>query len=150
MGTLYLVPTPIGNLADITLRGLRTLFSVDVIACEDTRRTGSLLDKLFAEFAPADDEKRKPKLLSYYDQIETQRIPEIITLLQANHSIALVSDAGTPAISDPGFKLVRECLANKLNVVSLPGASSVTTALVASGLPTDKFLFAGYPPHKPG
>lgn len=150
MGTLYLVPTPIGNLADITLRGLRTLFSVDIIACEDTRRTGSLLDKLFAEFAPENDEKRKPKLLSYYDQIEAQRIPEVIELLQAGQNIALVSDAGTPAISDPGFKLVRECLANKLNVVSLPGASSVTTALVASGLPTDKFLFAGYPPHKPG
>ncbi|MGH7203393.1 MAG: 16S rRNA (cytidine(1402)-2'-O)-methyltransferase [Candidatus Levyibacteriota bacterium] len=150
MGTLYLVPTPIGNLADITLRGLRTLFGVDIIACEDTRRTGMLLDKLFAEFAPADDEKRKPKLLSYYDQIETQRIPEIITLLQAGQTIALVSDAGTPAISDPGFKLVRECLKEKIKVVSLPGASSVLVGLTTSGLPTDKFLFAGYPPHKPG
>lgn len=150
MGTLFLVPTPIGNLADITLRGLRTLFSVDIIACEDTRRTGLLLDKLFEEFAPAGDEKRKPRLLSYYDQVETTRIPEIISLLQAGQSIALVSDAGTPAISDPGFKLVRECLAQKLKVVSLPGASSVIVGLTASGLPTDKFLFAGYPPHKPG
>lgn len=150
MGTLYLVPTPIGNLADITLRGLRTLFSVDVIACEDTRRTGMLLDKLFDEFAPVHEEKRKPRLISYYDQVELQRIPEIIEVLKADQSVALVSDAGTPAISDPGFKLVRECLANKIKVTSLPGASSVLVALTASGLPTDKFLFAGYPPHKPG
>lgn len=150
MGTLYLVPTPIGNLADITLRGLRTLFSVDIIACEDTRRTGMLLDKLFEEFAPPNQEKTKPRLLSYYDQIEIQRIPEILDLLRSEQNIALVSDAGTPAISDPGFKLVRECLKEKMKVVSLPGASSVTTALVASGLPTDKFLYAGYPPHKPG
>lgn len=150
MATLYLVPTPIGNLADITLRGLKTLFSVDVIACEDTRRTGMLLDKLFDNFAPVHEVKRKPRLISYYDQVEQERIPEIISLLQAGQDIALVSDAGTPAISDPGFKLVRECLKQKVKVVSLPGASSVLTALTASGLPTDKFLFAGYPPHKPG
>src|SRR5882672_8045387 len=150
MGTLYLVPTPIGNLADITLRGLRTLFNVDVIACEDTRRTGLLLEKLLTEFSPNPEDKRKPRLLSYYDQTELQRIPEIISLLQAGQNIALVSDAGTPAISDPGFKLVRECIKEKLPVVSLPGASSVLTALTVSGLPTDKFTFVGYPPHKPG
>lgn len=150
MGTIYLVPTPIGNLSDITLRALKILFQVDVIACEDTRRTGSLLEKLLAEFSQDPTEKTRPRLLSYYDQIEQQRIPEIISLLQSGLSVALVSDAGTPAISDPGFKLVRACLEEKLHVVSLPGASSVITALVASGLPTDKFLFAGYPPHKPG
>jgi len=150
MGTLYLVPTPIGNLADITLRSLRTLFAVDVIACEDTRRTGLLLEKLLTEFSPNPEEKRKPRLLSYYDQVELQRIPEIISLLQAGQDVALVSDAGTPAISDPGFKLVRECIKEGLKVISLPGASSVLTALTVSGLPTDKFLFAGYPPHKPG
>jgi len=150
MGTLYLVPTPIGNLADITLRSLRTLFEVDVIACEDTRRTGSLLEKLLTEFSSNPEDKRKPKLLSYYDQIELQRIPEIISLLQAGKDIALVSDAGTPAVSDPGFKLVRECIKDGVKVESLPGASSVLTALTVSGLPTDKFLFVGYPPHKPG
>ncbi len=150
MGTLYLVPTPIGNLADITLRALRTLFDVDIIACEDTRRTGMLLEKLLTEFSPNPEDKHKPRLLSYYDQTELQRIPEIISLLQLGQNIALVSDAGTPAISDPGFKLVRECIKEKLKVVSLPGASSVLTALTVSGLPTDKFLFVGYPPHKPG
>ncbi|HSX09705.1 MAG TPA: 16S rRNA (cytidine(1402)-2'-O)-methyltransferase [Candidatus Saccharimonadales bacterium] len=150
MGTLYLVPTPIGNLADITLRSLRTLFSVDIIACEDTRRTGSLLEKLLTEFSPNPEDKRKPQLLSYYDQVELQRIPEIIRLLQLGKDIALVSDAGTPAVSDPGFKLVRECVKEGLKIVSLPGASSVLTALTVSGLPTDKFLFVGYPPHKPG
>jgi 16S rRNA (cytidine1402-2'-O)-methyltransferase len=150
MGTLYLVPTPIGNLGDITLRALKTLFSVDIIACEDTRRTGMLLEKLLNEFAGNPEEKKKPRLISYYDQNEAVRIPEIIALLEANQNIALVSDAGTPAISDPGFKLVRECIDKKMQIVSLPGASSVITALVASGLPTDKFMFFGYPPHKPG
>ncbi len=150
MGTLYLIPTPIGNLADITLRSLRKLFEVSVIACEDTRRTGSLLEKLLIEFSPNPEDKHKPRLLSYYDQNELQRIPEIISILQAGYDVALVSDAGTPAISDPGFKLVRECIKEKLKVVSLPGASSVLTALTVSGLPTDKFLFVGYPPHKPG
>jgi len=150
MGKLYLVPTPIGNLADITLRSLRTLFDVDIIACEDTRRTGMLLEKLLTEFSQNPDDKRKPKLISYYDQVELQRIPDIISLLKAGKDIALVSDAGTPAVSDPGFKLVRECIKEGIKVESLPGASSVLTALTVSGLPTDKFLFVGYPPHKPG
>jgi 16S rRNA (cytidine1402-2'-O)-methyltransferase len=150
MGTLYLIPTPIGNLADITLRSLRTLFDVDVIACEDTRRTGLLLEKLLTKFSPNPEDKRKPKLISYYDQVELQRIPEIISLLKSGKDIALVSDAGTPAVSDPGFKLIRECVKENLRVESLPGASSVLTALTVSGLPTDKFLFVGYPPHKPG
>jgi 16S rRNA (cytidine1402-2'-O)-methyltransferase len=150
MGTLYLVPTPIGNLADITLRSLKTLFEVDVIACEDTRRTGSLLEKLLTEFSQNPEDKRKPRLLSFYDQIELQRIPQIIEMLKFGTNVALVSDAGTPAISDPGFKLVRECIKEGLKVESLPGASSVLTALTVSGLPTDKFLFVGYPPHKPG
>jgi 16S rRNA (cytidine1402-2'-O)-methyltransferase len=150
MGTLYIVPTPIGNLADITLRALKVLFSVQVVACEDTRRTGMLLEKLLKEFSTNPEEKQKPRFLSYYDQNELQRIPEIINLLKSEQDVALVSDAGTPAISDPGFKLVRECLKEKIRVVPLPGASSVLTALTASGLPTDKFMFVGYPPHKPG
>lgn len=150
MGTLYLVATPIGNIQDITLRALKTLFEVDVIACEDTRRTGLLLEKLLQEFAANPGDKRKPRLISYYEQNELQRIPEIISLLQQDINVALVSDAGTPAISDPGFKLIRECIKEKIKVESLPGASSVTTALLVSGLPTDKFTFVGYPPRKPG
>ncbi len=150
MGTLYLVSTPIGNLSDITLRALKTLFDADIIACEDTRRTGILLEKLVSEFASNPEDKKKPRLLSYYDQNELQRIPEIIALLQAEQNIALISDAGTPLISDPGFKLVRECIKQGIKVESVPGASSVLTALTSSGLPTDKFLYVGYPPHKPG
>jgi len=150
MGTLYVIATPIGNLEDISLRALKTLFNVDIVACEDTRRTGLLLQRLLTEFAENPEDKRKPQLLSYYEQIEQQRIPEIIQLLQAEKNIALISDAGTPLISDPGFKLVRECLQQGIHVESLPGASSVLAALTSSGLPTDKFTFVGYPPHKSG
>lgn len=148
MGTLFIVATPIGNIQDITIRALKILFAVDLIACEDTRRTGMLLEKLLQEFAF--EKKQKPPLLSYYDQNELQRISEIIALLQSGKDVALVSDAGTPLISDPGFKLVRECLAQGINVISVPGASSVMTALTSSGLPTDKFIFVGYPPRKSG
>jgi 16S rRNA (cytidine1402-2'-O)-methyltransferase len=150
MGTLYIVATPIGNLADISLRALRTLFEVDVVACEDTRRTGMLLDKLLTEFASNPADKKKPHLMSYYEQNELPRIPEIITALQNGLNIALISDAGTPTISDPGFKLIRECIKEGVKVESLPGASAVITALTVSGLPTDKFTFVGYPPAKPG
>lgn len=150
MGTLFIVSTPIGNLQDISLRALRTLFNVDVLACEDTRRTGLLLQKLVDEFAENKDDQKRPMLLSYYEQIEQQRIPEIIAYLTDGHDVALISDAGTPLISDPGFKLVRECLAQNIKVESVPGASSVLTALTSSGLPTDKFTFVGYPPHKSG
>lgn len=153
MGTLYLVATPIGNLQDITLRAIRTLFEVDIIACEDTRRAGLLLETLISPYSALRGGKaphHKPKFISYYDQNELRRIPEIISMLQRGMKVALISDAGTPAISDPGFKLVRECAVHGLKVESIPGASSVTTALIVSGLPTDKFLFAGYPPHKQG
>jgi 16S rRNA (cytidine1402-2'-O)-methyltransferase len=150
MGTLYIVSTPIGNLADITLRALKTLFAVDIIACEDTRRTGSLLEKLLDQFAENSEDKSKPQLLSYYEQNELQRIPEIIEMLQDGQTIALVSDAGTPLLSDPGFKLVRECVRQKIKVEAIPGVSAPVTALTVSGLPTDRFLFVGYPPRKPG
>ena len=156
MGTLFIVATPIGNLEDISLRAIKTLFDVDAIACEDTRRTGIFLEKLLTEFADPTTlalrgaSKKKPHLISYYEQNELARIPEIITALQNGLNVALISDAGTPLISDPGFKLVRECLAQGIKVVSIPGASSVLTALTSSGLPTDKFMFAGYPPHKSG
>ena len=145
MGTLYIVSTPIGNLEDISYRAVKILSQVDFIACEDTRHTGSLLSRI-AQI----ENSSKPRLISYYEQNELQRIPEIINLLKNDKNIALVSDAGTPAISDPGFKLIRECIREGIRVESIPGASSVITALTSSGLPTDKFTFAGYPPRKPG
>src|SRR5258708_10305550 len=142
MGNLYIVATPIGNLQDITFRGVETLKKVDAIACEDTRKTSFLLRALGIQRDHKD-------LISYYEQNEATRIPQIITFLKNGGNVALVSDAGTPAISDPGFKL-RECIEEDIKVESIPGASSVISSLVVSGLPTDKFLFLGYPPRKPG
>lgn len=136
---LYIVATPIGNLEDITLRGLRILREVDVILSEDTRHTGLLLKHY--DIAPK-------QLVSFYDEVEWQKIPEILALLLQGKNIALVSDAGTPLVSDPGFKLVREAVKNNIKVESLPGPSAVLAALTVSGLPTDKFLFLGYPPEK--
>lgn len=143
-GTLYIVATPIGNLQDISKRAIAVLSSVETIACEDTRKTGILL----ASFGVAS--KKKPHLISYYEQNELQRIPQIITALKNGLSVALVSDSGTPTISDPGFKLVRECIREEIKVESIPGPSSVISALVSSGLPTDKFLFLGFLPKKSG
>lgn len=143
MGILYIVATPIGNLSDITLRATEVLGRVPIIACEDTRRTGLLLQRL-------NNETNHPRLLSYYEQNELQRIPEIIAMLKRGEDVALVSDAGTPAISDPGFKLIRECIREKIRVEAIPGPSSVITALNVSGLPTDKFMFLGYLPKKSG
>jgi len=148
-GTLFIVATPIGNLQDITLRAIKILQTVDVIACEDTRKTGLLLQNLASQI-PQGEALQKPKLVSHYEQNELQRIPEVIAAIKDGLNIALVSDAGTPTISDPGFKLVRECIREGIKVESLPGASSAITALTVSGLPTDKFLFVGYPPKKPG
>lgn len=150
MGTLYIVATPIGNLQDITLRAIEVLQSVNAIACEDTRKTGILLSRILPIHTNTTNNPIKQKLISYYEQNELQRIPEIINALKNGLNIALVSDAGTPTISDPGFKLVRECIREGIRVESIPGASSAITALTVSGLPTDKFLFVGYPPKKPG
>lgn len=137
---LYIVPTPIGNLKDITLRALEVLRDVDLILAEDTRVSGKLLRHY---------EISKP-LLSYHDHNEHQILKNVIEKLKSGINIAIVSDAGTPLISDPGFLLVRECMRNDIQVIPLPGASALTTALSASGLPTDKFHFEGFLPHKKG
>lgn len=137
---LYIVATPIGNLKDITLRSLEILQSVDAIICEDTRRTSLLLNHY---------QIHKP-LLILNDYNETQNMESILTRLNEGENLALVSDAGTPLISDPGYKLIRECLSLNIPVDSLPGPSSVITALTLSGLPPDKFTFLGYLPEKPG
>ncbi len=142
MGILFIVATPIGNLSDTTLRAKETLLRVKIILCEDTRRTQILLKFIQA--------KHGPTLLSYFEQNEQNRIPQALNALQNGIDVALVSDAGTPTISDPGFKLVRECIAQGIRVESIPGPSSVISSLVVSGLPTDKFLFLGYLPRKPG
>lgn len=151
MGKLYIVATPIGNLEDITIRAIKTLFSVSVIACEDTRKTGNLIQNYELriknhELIIKDLELRKPKLISYYDEIEFKRIPQIINLLQEGQSVALVSDSGTPLISDPGYKLIKECLRLGIEIESIPGPTSIISALVTSGLPINQFLFLGYLP----
>ncbi len=139
-GTLYLVATPIGNLQDITLRALRTLKECDVIAAEDTRRTGQLL-KVF--------EISKP-LLSYFQFNEAKRSEEIIERLRRGQKIALVTDAGSPGISDPGERVVKAAIAAGFRVEPVPGASALVAALTASGLPSQEFHFVGFLPHKSG
>jgi 16S rRNA (cytidine1402-2'-O)-methyltransferase len=137
-GTLYIVSTPIGNLEDITLRALRILKEVDLIAAEDTRHTGSLL-KHFGI--------RKP-LTSYFEGNELKKKEFILSRLKQGDRIALVSDAGTPGISDPGFRLIQTAIENQIPIIPIPGPSAVITALSVSGLPTDSFLFKGFLPHK--
>ena len=139
-GTLYLVATPIGNLEDITLRALRTLKECDVVAAEDTRRTGQLL-KHYGISKP---------LLSYFQFNEARRSEEIIARLQRGEKVALVTDAGSPGISDPGERVVRAARAAGLRVEAVPGACALVAALTASGLPTEEFHFIGFLPHKSG
>lgn len=149
MGTLFIVATPIGNLSDISLRAIEVLQKAELIACEDTRRTGLLLKHINDQFPDSASVKR-PTLLSYYEDNEFKRMPQLLTALRNGLDVVVVSDAGTPTVSDPGFKLVRECVQEGIRVVSVPGPSSVISALVSSGLPTDKFLFCGYLPKKQG
>lgn len=137
-GTLYIVSTPIGNLEDITLRALRILKEVDLIAAEDTRHTGILL-KHFGI--------RKP-LTSYFEGNELKKKELILSRLKQGDQIALVSDAGTPGISDPGFRLICLAIENQIQVIPIPGPSAVITALSIAGLPTDSFFFKGFLPHK--
>jgi len=139
-GTLYIVATPIGNLGDISTRALEVLTHVDIIACEDTRHTGKLLSAFSI----------KNKTLSMHDHNERQRQEYIASLLQEGKAIALVSDAGTPLISDPGFHLVRHCRSLGIPVSPIPGACAAISALSVAGLPTDRFSFEGFLPSKSG
>jgi len=140
IGTLYVVATPLGNLEDITLRALRVLKEVDLIAAEDTRHSRKLLTH-YGVSTP---------LTSYYDQIERRKAPQLIEALRHGKSIALVSDAGTPGIADPGFHLVRAAVAAGVRVIAVPGPSAVAAALSVAGLPTDRFAFEGFVPAKAG
>jgi 16S rRNA (cytidine1402-2'-O)-methyltransferase len=135
-GSLYLVATPIGNLEDFTHRAARTLGEVDLIACEDTRRTRTLLERFGI----------KTKTVSYHEHNERERAAELCALLEEGRSVAVVSDAGTPGINDPGFRIVRAAIERDIPVVPIPGAAAFIAALVASGLPTDEFYFGGFLP----
>ena len=139
-GTLYLIATPIGNLEDITHRAVRVLGEVDVIACEDTRHTRKLLNHYGIN----------TRTISYHEHNERERALELIERLKSGADIAIVSDAGTPGISDPGFRLARTAIDNEVRVVPIPGASALISALVASGLPTDEFFFGGFLPARSG
>jgi len=137
---LFLVPTPIGNLEDITLRALRILKEVDLILAEDTRTTRKLLDHHHI----------RNRIQSYHAHNEHKATQQMVERLQAGNRIALVSDAGTPGISDPGYLLVNACIANQIAFESLPGPSAFLPALIKSGLPNDRFVFEGFLPHKKG
>jgi 16S rRNA (cytidine1402-2'-O)-methyltransferase len=141
-GALVVCPTPIGNLDDVSPRIREALVSSDVIACEDTRRTGQLLDRL--AIRPA------PRLISNHEGNEQARSVELTGQIERGYTVALVSDAGMPGISDPGFKLIRRCIDRDLEVTVLPGPSVVPVALVASGLPTDRWRFEGFLPRRAG
>ena len=141
-GKLVVCPTPIGNLEDITLRVRRALHEADAIACEDTRRTGLLLERLEIE--------AQRRLVSYHEGNEADRARELAQRIERGDSVALVSDAGMPGISDPGYRLIRACIDRDLDLEVLPGPSSILTALVASGLPTHRFRFQGFLPRRTG
>lgn len=140
-GTLYCVAMPIGNPRDITLRALDVLGQVSLIACEDTRTAKEALGQLGIQ---------PPRLLSYFEHNELFRTQQILEVLQSGKDVALISEAGTPTISDPGFRLVKACVDAGLKVAPVPGACAAISALSVSGLPTDRFLFVGFPPKKGG
>lgn len=138
VGSLYLVATPIGNLEDMTFRAIRTLKEVQLIAAEDTRQTRKLLTHF----------EIPTRIVSYHEHNKRASGPELVRLLLEGQSVALVSDAGLPAISDPGADLVKEAIANNIPVIPIPGANAALSALIISGLPTERFLFAGFPPRE--
>ena len=140
-GRLIVCPTPIGNLEDLSDRARRALREADVVACEDTRRTGLLYERL---------EMRRPRLVSNHEGNEADRARQLAQAIERGAKVVLISDAGTPAISDPGYRLIQACIDRGLDLEVLPGPSAVTTALVASGLPTDRWRFEGFLPRRAG
>lgn len=140
MGKLYVVPTPVGNLEDMTFRAIKVLKEVDLILAEDTRTSGILLKHFEIQNA----------MLSHHKFNEHQTVDRVVSRIKGGENVALISDAGTPAISDPGFLLVRECVRNEIEVQCLPGATAFVPALVASGLPDERFCFEGFLPQKKG
>ena len=140
MSKLYLVPTPIGNLEDITLRAIRILKEADLILAEDTRTSSRLLKHYDIG----------TKMKSHHQFNEHKIMQSVIEMILSGHNVALITDAGTPGISDPGFLLVRECIKNNIEIECMPGATAFVPALINSGLPTDRFLFEGFLPHKKG
>ncbi len=145
VGRLRIVATPIGNLADLTPRGREALLSADLIACEDTRRTGRLFRSLGAS-----DGNRRPPLLPLHEHNEDRQIGRVLERLERGDAVALVSDAGTPLVSDPGFRLARAAAARNIPIEALPGPSAILAALVVSGLPPWPFTFLGFPPPRQG
>jgi len=137
---LYIISTPIGNLDDISKRAIDTFESLDVLLCEDTRN--NILNKLGIQ--------NKPELISFYDEVEEQKIPQIIKLLEEDKNVGLVTDAGTPIISDPGWKLIKKCQKIGIKYTAIPGACAAINALVLSGLPSGRFSFLGFLPKKDG
>jgi 16S rRNA (cytidine1402-2'-O)-methyltransferase len=140
IGKLYLIPTPIGNLNDMTRRALDVLAAVDIVACEDTRHSGSLLSKF----------DLKKKLVSYHDFNESSRATQLLESIKQGQDVAVITDAGSPGISDPAYRLVRMAVENDIEVIPLPGPTALIPALTASGLPTDRFFFEGFLPPKSG
>ena len=141
-GTLYVIATPIGNLEDVTFRAVRVLGEVDALACEDTRRTPRILERHGID--------RPRTIFSYHEHNEEQRGPLLLGKLQSGQSVAVVSDAGTPLVSDPGFRLVQSAVDSGIDIIPIPGASAAIAALSVSGLPSDGFVFAGFPARKKG
>ena len=139
-GQLFVIGTPIGNLEDITLRAISTLKNVDIILAEDTRNSKKILDAYNID----------TKMMSYHDHSSDKEIKKIVDLLLDGKQLALISDAGTPTISDPGYGLIRDCIRNEIGIVPIPGVSSITAAMSVSGLPSDSFTFVGFLPQKKG
>ncbi len=140
IGNIYLIPTPIGNMGDITQRALEILNQVDIIACEDTRHSGGFLKKLGIN----------KELVSYHDFNESARAEQLIKKIKEGNSIGIITDAGSPGISDPAYRIVRAAIENNINLIPLPGPCAIIPALTASGLPTDRFFFEGFLPQKSG